>query len=188
MPVKMQRSLLAGLVVSASLLSGSIVDARAQQDFIVTGEKIINSQVPQEFVGVSERIPIAQLKRRFARYKVKSTTGEGCAICAVISKEAFQFEVHYGAGGVVVTGIFCRDNACVDAKGNRVGGSLRQAVGNAAACDQGDETTCKSSKLIGLSYIVRESDKCPLRVTANGRKSNIPACARIDGFHILKKQ
>ena len=50
--------------------------AKAPQEFIVTGDKIINSRVHQEFVRLSERIPISQLKRRFARYKITSTAGE----------------------------------------------------------------------------------------------------------------
>jgi hypothetical protein len=89
--------------------------------------------------------------------------------------------------GIVVIGIACRDNACVDALGNRVGGSLRQALGNEADCDQGDELTCESIKLTGLAYIVRENNKCALRVTEGGKRTGIPACARIGGFYIAKK-
>jgi hypothetical protein len=112
------------------ILFGSLVsNAKAQQEFIVTGERIINSRVHQEFVRLSERMPISQLKRRFARYKITSTAGEDCLICATVSRNAFQFEVHYDEDGIVVIGIYCRDNGCVDALGNRVGGSLRQALG-----------------------------------------------------------
>jgi hypothetical protein len=167
---------------------GSLISStNAQQEFIVTGDKIINSRVHQEFVRLSERIPISQLKRRFARYKITSTAGEDCLICATVSRNAFQFEVHYDEDGIVVIGIYCRDNACVDALGNRVGGSLRPALGNEADCDAGNELTCESMRLTGLSYIVRENNKCTLRVTESGKNTSIPACARIAGFSIVKK-
>jgi hypothetical protein len=82
-------------VVASLWVFGSLVgNAKAQQEFIVTGDKIINSRVHQEFVRLSERIPISQLKRRFARYKITSTAGEDCLICATVSRNAFQFEVH----------------------------------------------------------------------------------------------
>ena len=175
-------------VVASLWVFGSLVgNAKAQQEFIVTGDKIINSRVHQEFVRLSERIPISQLKRRFARYKITSTAGEDCLVCATVSRNAFQFEVHYDEDGIVVIGIYCRDSACVDALGNRVGGSLRQALGNEADCDAGDELTCESKRLTGLSYIVRENNKCTLRVTESGKNTGIPACARIAGFSIVKK-
>ena len=63
--------------------------ANAQQEFIVTGDKIINSRVPQEYVRLSERLPISQLKRRFAGYKVTSIAGENCNVCATVSRNAF---------------------------------------------------------------------------------------------------
>jgi hypothetical protein len=163
-----------------------ISSANAQQGFIVTGDKIINSRVQQEYVRLSERIPISQLKRRFGRYKITSTAGEDCNVCATVSRNAFQFEVRYDEDGIVVIGLYCRDNACFDALGNRVGGSLRQALGNEADCNAGDELTCESMRLTGLSYIVRESNKCTLRATESG-KTSIPACARIGGFYIAKK-
>jgi hypothetical protein len=174
-------------VITLLWVFGSLISsASAQQEFIVTGDRIINSRVSREYVRLSERLPVSQLKRRFARYKITSTAGEDCAICATVSRNAFQFEVYYDVHGIVVTEIYCRDNACVDALGNRVGGSLREALGNEADCNNGDELTCESSRLSGLSYIVRENTKCTLRVTESGKKTSIPACARIGGFQIFK--
>jgi hypothetical protein len=187
MQSKKESSALKVVVTLIWAFGSAISSANAQQDFIVTGDKIINSHVQQEYVRLSERIPISQLKRRFARYKITSTAGEDCLVCATVSRNSFQFEVNYDEDGIVVIGIACRDNACVDALGNRVGGSLRQALGNEADCDQGDELTCESIKLTGLAYIVRENNKCALRVTEGGKRTGIPACARIGGFYIAKK-
>jgi hypothetical protein len=177
------------LVVTLLWAFGSLISsANAQQEFIVTGDRIINSRVQQEYVRLSERIPISQLKRRFARYKINSTAGEDCNVCAMVSRNAFRFQVDYDKDGIVVIGIYCSNNACVDALGNRVGGPLRQALGNEADCDEGEELTCASIKLVGLSYIVREDNKCTLRVTESGKGTSIPACARIGGFSLRLPQ
>jgi hypothetical protein len=176
-------------VVATTLLwaFGGLISIANAQEFVVTGDRIINSRAQEEYVRLSERIPISQLKRRFARYKITSTAGEDCNICATVSRNTFQFGVDYDGDGIVVIGISCRNTACVDALGNRIGGSLRQALGNEADCDQGDELTCESMRLTGLSYIVRENDKCTLRIAESGKRTSIPACARIDGFYIAKK-
>ena len=186
MQSKRQSSALKFVITLLWIFDILISSASAQQEFIVTGDRIINSRVSGEYVRLSERLPISQLKRRFARYKITSAAGEDCAICATVSRNAFHFEVYYDVHGIVVTGIYCRDNACVDALGNRVGESLRQALGNLADCDNGDELTCEFRRLSGIWYIVRENNKCTLRVTESGKKTSIPACARIGGFQILK--
>jgi hypothetical protein len=95
MQSKKESSALKVVVTLIWAFGSAISSANAQQDFIVTGDKIINSHVQQEYVRLSERIPISQLKRRFARYKITSTAGEDCLVCATVSRNSFQFEVNY---------------------------------------------------------------------------------------------
>jgi hypothetical protein len=101
---KKESSALKFVVTLLGAFGSLISSANAQQEFIVTGDRIINSRVQQEYVRLSERIPISQLKRRFARYKITSTAGEDCNVCATVSRNAFQFEVHYDEDGIVVIG------------------------------------------------------------------------------------
>jgi hypothetical protein len=158
-------------VVASLWIFGSLIgSARAQEELIVTGKKIINSRVRSEFVDVSECIPVSQLKRRFARYKVVYSSETDCLICANVYRNALQFDVHYDEDGISVIAIYCRNNKCVDALGHRVGGPLRQALGSQADCDSGDELICKSDTLPGLSYIVGGNNECTLQVIGNGKK------------------
>jgi hypothetical protein len=76
------------------------------------------------------------------------------------------------------------DDRARDAKGNRVGSSLANAIGSAAAqCDAGESTTCSSPDLKGLHYIVIEDERCPLNIQEK-QPTAIPACTRIAGFQI----
>ncbi len=84
----------------------------------------------------------------------------------------------YDEKGIVIIGITSNDKKAIDALGSGVGSSLRDAT---AHCDAGDFTTCASPRLTGLHYIVQESEKCPLLAKEN-QATEIPACARIEGF------
>jgi hypothetical protein len=140
----------------------------------------------KESVRLLERLPVAQLKKRFSRYKVDVTAGEDCSICATISRGEVSISVDYDENGIVIVGISSNDNESTDALGNGVRSSLRNAIGAPTAdCDAGMWTPCASPQLTGLHYIVEENERCRLLIKEN-QATEIPACARIDGFRIFK--
>ena len=155
--------------------------------FMFTGNKVINASNEKEFVLFNEKLPIAELKKRFSRYKIAATAGEDCAICATISGRNGSFAVNYDEDGLVIIGIFSSDKRSYDALGNAVGSSLRNAIGTPTArCDAGMWTSCASKRLYNLSYIVDERNGCRLSVKVDA-ETNLPACARIEGFAIQKQ-
>jgi hypothetical protein len=173
-------------LVALSLSNSGIACASDSAGFIFTADRAINPWNEKESVGLLERLPVAQLKERFSRYKVDVTAGEDCLMCATISRGEVSISVDYDENGIVVVGISSNDNKSTDALGNAVGSSLRNAIGaRTADCDAGYWTTCASPRLSGLHYIVEESEKCPL-VVKEKQPTDIPACERIGGFHIVK--
>jgi hypothetical protein len=164
-----------------------VAEDQSESDFVASGNTIANSNNALLSVRIAERIPISQLKKRFAGFRVNSTAGEDCLVCATIVQGPLSITVDYDEDGIVVTGITCEGRNCVDSLGNRVGDSLRQAAGSKAACDAGDFTTCASYRLDGLHYIVKEDPKCRFSIQDNAKDTNIPVCATIDGLQILPK-
>jgi hypothetical protein len=170
-------------------LSCSTVNAGELSGFIFTSDKVINANNEREFVKVGERLPIAQLKKRFSSYKLISTAGEDCLICAKIVKSSHSLQVNYDENGIVITSVFSEDKSSSDALGHSVGTPLQEAIGSKTSkCDAGMWTTCESPKLSGLRYIVEENEKCDLRVNDKGGDTEIPSCARIGGFIIIEKR
>jgi hypothetical protein len=140
------------------------------EHFIFTGKKVHTFAKSNEFVVGGEKLSVAQLKRRFARYKVVVTVGEDCFICATISGKGGSIEVNFDEDGKLVVGVYSFDKTSSDALGNNVGLSLRNAIGSPTAqCDAGIWTTCQSTRLNGLSYIVQDNDKCPVLNAATDR-------------------
>jgi hypothetical protein len=172
------------LAVAMALVVGTPLAGHAG-GFIFTADRATNPSNENETVRLLERLPTAQLKKRFSRYKVDVTAGEDCVICATVSRGKVSINVDYDETGIVIVGITSNDKTSTDALGNAVGSSLRNAIGATANCDAGDWTTCASPRLIGLHYVVEENEGCSLVVKEN-QTTEIPACARIGGFQIVK--
>jgi hypothetical protein len=183
----MRQRLNAGASMLVVVFSCTAAAAGEPSGFMFTGEKAINPRNEKEFVKISEKLPISQLKKRFSSYKIVSTAGEDCMICATISGASGSLEVNYDENGIVITDIFSYDKNSSDALGNVVGTPLRDAIGaKTARCEAGMWTSCVSPLLSGLSYIVEENEKCQLTVNDQGGDTEIPGCARIGGFEIGK--
>jgi hypothetical protein len=162
--------------------------AADQDNFIFNGESVVNARDQHESVRILERLPIAQLKRRFARYKVVATAGEDCEICATVSGRGTAIEVDYDSTGIIVLGIISQDKTSKDALGNSIGSSLLDAIGSQTAqCDAGMWTTCESPRLDGLSYIVEDDERCRLSIPGGAGETILPRCARIEAFAIRKR-
>jgi hypothetical protein len=176
------------LALVLAVLSAFDSFAADSDTFIFNGEKAVNIRNPKEFVRIGEKLPIVQLRRRFGRYKVVSTAGEDCEICATVSIRGASLHVDYDASGIVVVAIRSQDKTSNDALGNRFGSSLRTAIGaGTAQCDAGDWTSCESPRISGLSYLVEEGPGCQLSVPRGAGETIIPTCARIGGFAIQKR-
>lgn len=184
---KMTREFVKGtvwLAIALGCAPGNVSFAAESGGFIFSADRVFNARNTGEFVQLSERLPVAQLKKRFSRYTVHVTKGEDCLVCAAISGSGGGLYVDYDEAAVTVTRISSEEKNSRDAMGNAIGSSLREAVGSAAQCDAGMSLTCASPKLKGLSYIVADDDKCTIVVNEEKKLSEIPACARIDGFEI----
>jgi hypothetical protein len=137
---------------------------------------------------VGEKISRQALKRRFAGYDVRYANGEGCIICAVVTGADGQFDVDFDKDGQTVLQLLSTDNRIRDAMGNEIGSPLKSALGaETATCDAGESTTCASTALKGLSYIVAEEERCPIAFP-DTQPIEIPACARIRGFQLLSAE
>ena len=107
-----------GAVLLALLLvlfDGQSAFAAGRDIFIFNGERVVNVRNSHESVRILEKLPIAQLKRRFARYRVVATPGEDCNICAIVSGRGASLEIDYDADGIVVVSISSRDKTSTDA-------------------------------------------------------------------------
>lgn len=152
--------------------------------FVFHANEARHSARPALLICLGEIITKRELSRRFSRYEVRYTQGEGCLTCAVITGADEQLEVDFDQDGRTVINLRSTDDRGRDVKGNRVGSSLANALGSATAqCDAGESTTCSSPDLKGLHYIVIEDERCPLNVQEK-QPTAIPACARIAGFQI----
>jgi hypothetical protein len=181
------------LVTTAAMLAVLTVPAfalqpaprtHAKSEFILTANRITNVNGPREIIRLGERLPVLELKKRFSKYRVRSTFGEDCNVCVDISRGKLSFSVDFDESGTTIMGITCSSTECADALGNTIGASLRQALGSQASCDAGYVTTCKSI-VLGLSYIVDENERCQFMIVEK-KDTSIPSCARIGGFQILK--
>jgi hypothetical protein len=93
------------LLVAFLLASVDIGYASDQAGFIFTADEAVNPWNEKESIRILERLPVAELKKRFARYKVDVTAGEDCAICATISRGKVSLSVYYDENGIVVINI-----------------------------------------------------------------------------------
>jgi hypothetical protein len=152
--------------------------------FAFDASSIKHSATPALRIRVGEKISKQALQRRFTGYDVRYAKGEGCLICAVITGPDGQFDVDFDQDGRTVLHLRSVDNRIRDALGNEVGSLLKRALGTeTATCDAGESTTCASTALKGVSYIVAEDDRCPITVQ-DRQPTKIPTCARIGGFQI----
>jgi hypothetical protein len=155
---------------------------------VFDASSIRHSANPALRIRVGEKISKEALKRRFAGYDVRYARGEGCIICAVITGPDGQFDVDFDQDGRTVLHLRSVDNRIRDALGNEVGSPLKRALGTeTATCDAGESTTCASTALKGVSYIVAEDDRCPITVQ-DRQPTKIPTCARIGGFELLNAE
>lgn len=174
-------------IIILNLLSptNAFAEANKPPGFVFGTGGVQHATNANRSVRVGEKISPQALKKRFAGYAVRYTKGEGCLTCAIIAGNDGQFEVSFGQDGQTVIDIKSSDNRSRDVQGNVVGTPLAKAVGSTSArCDAGEETTCASPTLKGLSYTVADDEKCRLEVRDKG-PTDIPACARIAGFQML---
>lgn len=161
------------------------VASDGQKGFIFRAQDVQHATNPSQSVRLGEKISPQALKKRFAGYEVRYTKGEDCLTCAAISGADGQIRVSFARDGRTIIDIQSYDTRSRDARGNTIGASLGEAIGSTSAqCDAGMDTTCASSTLKGLSYIVAGDDQCPITVKEK-QPIDIPACARIAGFQIL---
>lgn len=171
-------------VAATAAASAGLTRAQQPNGFIFNGSKAESLAYPSENISLGERLPVTKLEKRFAHFRVLSTAGEDCLICASVEGSTGAIDVNYDAIGVKVTGIYSFDKNSVDSLGNSVGTPLVDAVGATAECDQGMWTSCTSPHLFGLHYIVDDATACPLNVPTGHGTTLIPRCARINGFEI----
>jgi Phage integrase family len=85
---------------------GSLISsANAQQEFIVTGDRIINSRVQQEYVRLSERIPISQLKRNLSANVIHLQDAKAGARTVPLNSQAVAFLANTGKRDMYVCGL-----------------------------------------------------------------------------------
>ena len=99
---------IAAVAISSSPLAASL------DRFVFNGERAVNVRNQNEFVQIGEKLPIIELKRRFRRYKIVSTAGEDCSICATISNRSSSIYVDYDGDGIVIVGIRSLDKTSID--------------------------------------------------------------------------
>jgi hypothetical protein len=193
----LRRSIEAAVLVAVGCSTPSLAAQSAQapssktsgsSSFVFDASSIRHSANPALRIRVGEKISRQALKRRFAGYDVRYTKGEGCLICAVITGLDGQFDVGFDKDGQTVLQLLSTDNRIRDAMGNEIGSPLKSALGaETTTCDAGESTTCASTALEGLSYIVAEEERCPIAFQGT-QPTEIPACARIGGFQLFSSE
>ena len=174
----------AGPTLAAQSGEASSIKRSGPSGFVFDATSIRHSAKPALLIRLGANISKQALKRRFAGYDVQYTKGESCPTCAVISGPDGQFDVGFDEDGRTVTQLRSTDNRIRNANGNEIGSSLTNALGaETATCDAGESTTCASTAIKGLSYIVTEDGRCLLSVK-DKQPTDIPACARIGGLQI----
>ncbi|WP_375789400.1 hypothetical protein ACE10Z_19800 [Bradyrhizobium sp. Pha-3] len=153
--------------------------------FVFSPDGMTNAAESAETVRLGEKLTADALRRRFPGYKVRVAKGEDCLVCASVEGPAGSFGLDWTENGRTVTGLYTYDKGASDAFGNRNGGSLRDAVGARAVCDNGLEFGCESPKAKGFWYVVEENEKCSFAAETD-KPVSIPACARIGGIRIYR--
>jgi hypothetical protein len=156
----------------------------AKTSFIFDAQGITNPENSSETIKILEKITPVALRRRFQIYKVEITEGEDCVVCGSVVGQRGYFSFDWGVDKKTITGISSEDPNARDSDNNRVGGSLRGAVGDNAPCDSGESLTCESRKIKGLSYIVSATESCKLAYKDEKTLTRIPECAKIAGFQL----
>lgn len=177
------------LLLFIALITPTFLVAENAEFFIFSSDKVVNSAKESEFVKIQERLPIAVLKKRFSRYKIKVIVGEDCNVCAEISNGKNSFVVDFDSDGIVVTAIHSNDKFSTDMMGHVIGDPLTEAVSREANCINELVVACEARNSDTLWYEVSENTKlCELVVADKGRKTMVPSCSKIDGFHIFSAE
>lgn len=174
---------LASAIAALLLLAGEAVAG----GFVFSATGAANAANPAQKVAVGEKLAPAELRRRFKGYEVSITQGEDCAICAAITGPAGRLEVHFNGRARTVVQIISRDKQATDTLGNRIGDPVAAAVGTSAVCESGDEMTCASTRVKGLSYVVGGAENCPIGSGDGKKPMDIPSCAKIAGFSVGRR-
>jgi hypothetical protein len=158
------------------------------EGFVFSSTGVVDPANPSNTLALDEALPPQLLRHRFRSYTVRITKGEDCAICAHLTGQAGDLDLHYDFDGKTITMIRSIDPKAADTESHRIGSSLSNAVGAWASCDDGESLTCSSATIEGLSYIVTDDENCPLIVQNDKGLSAIPACAKIGGFQLERLQ
>lgn len=148
--------------------------------FIFSGDQAVSAADERQFIRAGEQISMHDLKQRFSSYSVGKLDGDCGGSCfSVQARDGSSLVIDYGGQG---KSAFYRIQSSApgsrDTLGNSIGTPLRKVFGATAAhCDEGESTTCQSPRLKGLSYVVGGCDF---------RGPSVPACAKVDGFQILR--
>jgi hypothetical protein len=144
--------------------------------FIFSGDQAVSAADKRQYISVGEKLSIPELRRRFPSYSVSPVESDCGGTCASIEdNKGTYIRISYGDD---FYNISSGARSSRDTLGNAVGTPLRKAIGaNTTNCDPGDETTCDSVLIKGLSYIVGG---------CSWKTGVIPACATVKGFEISR--
>jgi hypothetical protein len=170
-------------IVSSLAVSSPTIALPAQNEgFVFSGDQAVSATDKRQFIRVWEKLSVSQLKKRFPSYSVSAIESDCGGTCTLIEGEGSTYiRIDYGGDRKwSFYRIYSDARSSRDTSGNVIGTSLRKAVGaNTTKCDRGEDTTCESVLIKGLSYIV---GGCPFEA------ESIPACAKVAGFEISATQ
>ena len=155
--------------------------------FVFDEYGVTNLTDPAVYVRLNERVSPEALKQRFKTYKVAirkgGDEGEDCYFCATITSLAGEFEVMWQQDKKTIFAIETRDERSVDRLGNKVGGSLANAIGGKTAlCAHMEGIYCHSQVMKGFLYLAG-GDNCQIEVE-DDKPTAIPACATVQAFRV----
>lgn len=175
----------AGVGAALILFLAASPSAQARDGFLFDGDGVSMGGDVRQRIRIGERLTRAELGRRFPGFSVEPIESDCGGTCFNIANAAGSLQISYGGAGRDRFYLLTSDAPTTrDVSGNRVGTSLRSAIGAASAqCDDGMTTSCRSARIRGLSYDVEDKAGC---ILPRGSRVTIPACAIVGGFRILR--
>ncbi len=177
---------ISGIAFAVVLSIASVAGAQEATEAIFDGNSATSAKGPNFKIALNEPYSPSFIKGRFGPFKVEFS--DECEMeCFVVSRGAFGLSIYGSEKTGKITALASWSEGARDARGNRAGTPLREALKSTTAkCEYAESLMCESA-IKGLSYFITWDESCDWKTRWDKPSDEpvlVPACAMIDGFHV----
>jgi len=171
---------LLSMLASAVLLGGCHIDQALAAEWIFDSKLVRSADHPREALSPKDPYELNFITDAFPSYSVTNSDDEDGLI--VVNGRNGRLSIAGGNG--VITQIETWKGDAEDVLGNKIGDTLRDAVGKSVTvCFSGESMYCQSGIGKGLLYL---TDDCGGNFKGDGELYEIPDCAKVGGFLLTR--